>query len=459
LEEKKLNNGQIKGKAVPAEDWEFKNQIEKNTGNKKVGNRDLGDGKVDKEKVDKEKLEKRRDKNGRVGDGKVENREVGKEKREDGEIGEGQNGNKKKGNRKGEKENLKNKNFKKRDIKHNSSIEKAVQDFSILKPGQNSLKLSEICNFLGLTPPPEEREIVGLQTLEEATIHHLSFFHNSKYLNQLKKTKAGAVLLPPDYISQLPEGVIPLVTTNPYLNLAQLSALFTPPPFEEGKFYLAPTAQIGKGVIIGKGAKIGQNVVIMGNCVIGPEVEIGDGTLIYPNVTIYRGTVIGKRVIIHAGAVIGADGFGYAYTSDHKPVKIHHLGRVVIGDECEIGANTTIDRGVLGDTRLGQGVKIDNLVQIGHNCQIGDYCIIVAQTGLAGSTKLGVHVVMAGQSASAGHLEIAPFTRIAAKSGVTKSIKKGGDYSGVPARPIREWRRLNAILSRLLKEKGIKKGK
>jgi UDP-3-O-[3-hydroxymyristoyl] glucosamine N-acyltransferase len=314
------------------------------------------------------------------------------------------------------------------------------------------MKLSEICNYLQLPPPPRDIEIVGLETLDRATPAHLSFFHNPKYFSQLEQTKAGAVLVEERFAKALPTGTIPLITSNPYLKMALLTRLFVKPPFEEGKAQIHPTAQIGDGVVIGKGAKIGAGVVIMPNAVIGPEVVIGEKSTIYPNVTIYRDSIIGKRVTIHAGAVIGSDGFGYAHTEEGEHVKIYHLGRVVIGDETEIGANTTIDRGVFGETRIGKGVKIDNLVQIGHNCVIGDNVILVSQVGLSGSTRLGKNVVMGGQSGTAGHLEIAPFTQIAARGGVTKSILEPGVYSGFPARKHREWLKLQALLNRLLKK-------
>ncbi|MRJ06430.1 MAG: UDP-3-O-(3-hydroxymyristoyl)glucosamine N-acyltransferase [Epsilonproteobacteria bacterium] len=321
------------------------------------------------------------------------------------------------------------------------------------------MKLSNLLSQIGLSLPEgsPDREITGIATLTDASPSHLSFFHNSKYLSQLQKTRAGAVLLEEKYLPDLPKGVIPIVTSNPYLKIAEASQLFALPPWEEGEAEIAPTAQIGKGVVIGKGAKIGENVQIMPNVVIAPEVEIGEGSVIYPNVSIYRGTKIGKRVRIHSGAVIGSDGFGYAHTPEGEHIKIFHLGRVVIGDDTEIGANTTIDRGVFGETRIGKGVKIDNLVQIGHNCQIGDYAILVSQVGLSGSTKLGRNVIMGGQSATAGHLEIAPFTTIAARGGVTKSITKPGTYSGFPLMEHKKWLKLQTILSQLLKGR-LKKG-
>jgi UDP-3-O-[3-hydroxymyristoyl] glucosamine N-acyltransferase len=306
---------------------------------------------------------------------------------------------------------------------------------------------------VGLEQPlPKDFQVEGLQTLELAGPNHLSFFHNRKYLPQLQKTAAGAVLIEPKYRKFVPPTTIPIETENPYLKVAELSKFFALPPWEEGEFYLDPTAKIGRGVVIGKGAKIGPSVQIMPNVTIGPEVEIGEGSVIYPNVSIYRGTKIGKGVIIHSGAVIGSDGFGYAHTPDGEHRKIYHLGRVIIGDQTEIGANTTIDRGVFGETRIGRGVKIDNLVQIGHNCQIGDNVILVSQVGLSGSTKLGRNVVMGGQSATAGHLEIAPFTTIAARGGVTKSVLKPGVYSGFPLMEHRRWLKLQGLLSRLLKK-------
>jgi len=322
-----------------------------------------------------------------------------------------------------------------------------------MKSEEIEFSLKEICEYLDIECPDVDKKIKGINTLQDANEDEISFLENPKYVKFLSSTKAGAVLIREEDAAKLPDGVIALITDEPYLKLALLTKLFVKPPFEDGGYQINTTAKIHKGVVIGKGAKIGANVEIMPNVVIGPYVEIDENTVIYPNVAIYRDTKIGKNVKIHAGSVIGSDGFGYAHTKDGKHIKIYHLGRVVIEDDVEIGANTTIDRAVFGETRIKKGSKIDNLVQIGHNCKIGEYSILVSQVGLSGSSKLGRNVVMGGQSATAGHLEIAPFTTIAARGGVTKSVKTPGVYSGFPLMPHKSWLKLQGILSRLLKKK------
>jgi len=316
---------------------------------------------------------------------------------------------------------------------------------------EDKMKLSEICEKLGIECH-EDTEISGINTLEHAKSDEISFLENPKYEKYLKHTNAAAVLIRKEDADKLPKNVIPLITEEPYLKLALLSAFFVKAPWEEGGYMINSSAKVDASVRIGKGAKIGKNVIIMPNCVIGPYVEIDEGSVLYPNVTVYRDTVIGKNVKIHAGSVIGSDGFGYAHTQDGRHIKIYHLGKVIIEDDVEIGANTTVDRGVFAQTIIKKGSVIDNLVQIGHNCEIGEYSILVSQVGLSGSSKLGRNVVMGGQSATAGHLEIAPFTTIAARGGVTKSIKKPGVYSGFPLMPHKQWLKLQGLLNRLLKK-------
>ena len=323
---------------------------------------------------------------------------------------------------------------------------------SCKKNEKKELNLKEICEYLNIECLNNDKKITGINTLSDANENEISFLENSKYEKFLENTKAGAVLIRKEDASKLPEGVIPLITDEPYLKLALLTKLFVSSPFEDGGYQINTSAKVHPSVAIGKGAKIGANVEIMPNVTIGPYVEIDEGSIVYPNVTIYRDTKIGKNVKIHAGSVIGSDGFGYAHTKDGKHIKIYHLGRVVIEDDVEIGANTTIDRAVFGETRIKKGSIIDNLVQIGHNCEIGEYSILVSQVGLSGSSKLGRNVVMGGQSATAGHLEIAPFTTIAARGGVTKSIKTAGVYSGFPLMPHKSWLKLQGILNRLLKK-------
>jgi len=200
------------------------------------------------------------------------------------------------------------------------------------------------------------------------------------------------------------------------------------------------------------GAVIGSNVTIMAGSYIGTKAVINDDTIIHPNVTIYRDCVIGKDCIIHAGTVIGADGFGFSHTKEGKHIKIYQNGNVIIEDDVEIGANSTIDRAVFNSTIVKKGAKLDNFIHIAHNCEIGEYCIFVAQTGVGGSTKFGRNCVVSGQSAFKDHIEIAPFSTFTARSGVTKSIKdSGGVYSGYPLMNNRDWRRLQVKIANLNK--------
>jgi len=313
------------------------------------------------------------------------------------------------------------------------------------------MKISEIAKILELEFSGEDIEISGMNTLMSAKNDEISFFHNKKYLKELPHTKAGAVILDKEFAKYLPEGVVALLTNEPYLKMAILSEKFAKPLFREGEKIISETAQIEDNVNIGGGSKIGENSIIMSGVTIGGDVKIGDNVIIYPNVTIYNDTKIGDNVIIHSGSVIGTDGFGYAHTKRGEHIKIHHLGYVEIENSVEIGANTTIDRGVFGKTLIKEGAKIDNLVQIGHNCEIGEYSILVSQVGLSGSSKLGRNVVMGGQSATAGHLSIAPFTQIAARGGVTKTIKESGVYGGFPLMPQKMWLKLQAKIGGLLK--------
>ncbi|MEO1923134.1 MAG: UDP-3-O-(3-hydroxymyristoyl)glucosamine N-acyltransferase [Nautiliaceae bacterium] len=315
------------------------------------------------------------------------------------------------------------------------------------------MKLSEICKILEVDCNlKEDKEITAINTLQDANEKEISFLENPKYAKFLKNTKAGAVLIRKEDALKLPDGVEPLITDEPYLKLAYLTKYFVKEPWVDGGYQAAKSSKIDPSARIAKGVKIAKDVVIMPHVSIGPDVEIGEGSVIYPNVTIYRDTKIGKNVKIHAGSVIGSDGFGYAHTKTGEHIKIYHLGRVVIEDDVEIGANTTVDRAVFGETRIKKGSKIDNLVQIGHNCEIGEYSILVSQVGLSGSSKLGRNVVMGGQAATAGHLEIVPFTTIAARGGVTKTIKEPGIYSGFPLMPHKQWLKLQALLQKLLKK-------
>ena len=313
------------------------------------------------------------------------------------------------------------------------------------------MKLYEIAAFLGCNEIQDSIEITGMNTLKNAVEGEISFLSDSKYEKELSETKASAVILPASKAHLLPAGVVVLNSDEPYMYVALLSKYFAkpiqssdlPPVIGEGT-RVYPTAHIENG------ARIGANCTIMSGVYIGAEAVIGDNVILYPNVSVYRDCEIGNRVMIHAGTVIGSDGFGYAHTKLGEHIKLYQNGKVIIEDDVEIGANTTVDCAVFGSTIIKQGVKIDNLVQIGHNCVVGEHSIIVSQSGLAGSTTLGRNVVMGGQSATAGHLSIAPFTTLAARSGVTKSIVNKGIYSGFPLMEHKLWLRMQAKLAKML---------
>ncbi|HIC09751.1 MAG TPA: UDP-3-O-(3-hydroxymyristoyl)glucosamine N-acyltransferase [Campylobacterales bacterium] len=319
------------------------------------------------------------------------------------------------------------------------------------------MKLSKIAEILGIRVDiPQEIEIVKLNTLQEAKEGELSFLENEKYIKYLPDTQASAVLISEKHIRYLPENTIPLITETPYIDLAKISRYFASPieidEVERVPPQIGKNCKIAKSVYIGSDVKIGNNVTILHNSYIGDRTEIGDNSIIYPNVTIYRDTKIGKDVTIHSNSVIGSDGFGFATDSQGNHIKIFQNGNVVIEDRVEIGSNVSIDRAVFNSTYIRKGARIDNLVQIGHNCDIGENVVLVSQVGIAGSTKLGKSVVVGGQAGIAGHLKIAPFSTITAKAGVSKSIKKSGKiWSGYPLFEHSHWLKLQAKISKLLK--------
>ncbi|MBI1362894.1 MAG: UDP-3-O-(3-hydroxymyristoyl)glucosamine N-acyltransferase [Proteobacteria bacterium] len=331
-------------------------------------------------------------------------------------------------------------------------------------PNAGPFSLAELAQAAGfaLNDDAGALEVSGVATLHDATPEQVSFFDNPKYKDALKTTKAKAVILRPEHVAMLPTGVVALTTKAPYPTYALVAQKFHPPM--EGMSGVArtatidPDAQIGVGVSIEPGAVIGAFAVIAdgahigAGAYIGPYVSIGARTSVGPNCTIIC-AVVGEHCILHPGVRIGQDGFGFAFDGKGL-VKVPQVGMVIIGNHVEIGANTTIDRGAIGETSIGDGTKIDNLVQIGHNVRVGRFCQIVAQSGIAGSSVLGDFVVIGGQAAVAGHITVADGVMIAARSGVTKSLTTPREVvSGFPALPIRKWRRQQATIARLAKMK------
>ena len=316
------------------------------------------------------------------------------------------------------------------------------------------MRLRELAHAIGIPYDGADIEISGLGTLKNAKSDQLSFLDNPKYLNDLKSTKAGAVIIAPKHAGDVPEGVIALVDEEPYLKLALASRLFAPAPMktEGAEPVFGEECRIAENVSFGKEVVLGDRVTIMPGCYIGDGVTIGNDTLLYPNVVLYHDTRIGARCIIHANTVIGSDGYGFAHTKTGEHIKLYQLGNVIVEDDVEIGSNTSIDRGTIEPTIIKRGAKLDNLIQIAHNCVVGEHSLMTGQVGLAGSTILERNVVMGGQSGAMGHLTIGAFSTIAAKAGVTKSLKGGTVYAGYPIMEHKRWLKLNAMLSRMLKQ-------
>ncbi len=305
------------------------------------------------------------------------------------------------------------------------------------------------------------RTLKDVAPLDRATESDASFFDNTKYIEQFLNSKAGVCFTRTKFSEQAPKGMALLITEDPYRCYALAAQRFYP-TFEPAtdiasSATISPSATLGKNVAVAPGAVIGENVMIGdhstigANAVIEANVMIGDHTRIGACSTISH-AIIGNRVIIHRGVHIGQDGFGFALGRDGH-VKVPQLGRVVIEDDVEIGSGTTIDRGTGPDTLIGEGSKIDNLVMIGHNVQIGKRAIIIAQVGISGSTRIGDGAVLAGQVGVAGHLKIGAGAKLAAKAGVMSDIPAGASYGGFPAIAITDWHRQTIAVSRLIKSK------
>ena len=317
-----------------------------------------------------------------------------------------------------------------------------------------SYTLQQITEAINLDYQGSEVQISGIHTLSEADETQLSFFDSAKYLDQLPHTRAAAVLIESKYADQLPKSTIALVTDEPYLKLALASKLFAHKIETKGGHpAMGEGCDIDKRIRFGKNVTLGDNVTLLAGCYIGDNVTIGSNTLLHANVTIYHGCQLGEECIIHSGTVIGSDGYGFAHTRTGEHVKIYQNGNVVIEDDVEIGANCTVDRAVFGSTYIRKGTKLDNLIQIAHNCDVGAYTLCAAQSGLAGSATLGRNVVIGGQTAISGHLHVGDFATIGGKSGVTKSLEGNKTYVGVPAIDRRLWLRIQAKISALGKRK------
>jgi UDP-3-O-[3-hydroxymyristoyl] glucosamine N-acyltransferase len=318
------------------------------------------------------------------------------------------------------------------------------------------MKLSEIACTLNCRMLGDDLEIVRVAGIDEAVPGDLTFVSNRKYVSHIKNTRASAIILGED----IPPVAIPsLRTDDPYLAFARaLELFFNPLPPEAGihpsaviadDVTLPSDASIGAYAVIGQGCAIGSGVSIYPHVVLYPGVSVGNNCVLHSQVIVRERCKLGNRVVLQNGVVVGSDGFGFAPTKDGRFYKICQTGRVIIEDDVEVGANTTIDRAAVGDTVIRRGAKVDNLVQIGHGAQVGEDCVLAAQVGLAGSTRLGKSVWVGGQVGFAGHLEVGDKAVITAQSGTSHDIPPGAVMSGSPAFENSVWLRSTAAFAKL----------
>lgn len=330
----------------------------------------------------------------------------------------------------------------------------------------DAISLGDIAQLVGaeaLSETSADIAIVNVAPIDEAAEGQITFLDNPKYVASLAETRASAVLCSRKHQEKVPEGVVALVVANPYQAFSEVSAAFYPQSMKPLPFFgqegisqgahIHPSAKLEKNVCVEPGASIGANAeigegsVIGVNAVIGQGVRVGRDSHIGANAVIQH-SLIGDHVIIHPGVCVGQDGFGFAMSPmGHR--KVPQIGRVIIQDHVEIGANTTVDRGANRDTIIGEGTKIDNQVQIGHNVEVGRHCVLVSQVGLSGSCKLEDFVAIGGQSGVAGHITIGMGSQVAAVSSVKDDLPAGGRYGGAPAKPFRQWFREIAAVKRL----------
>lgn len=321
---------------------------------------------------------------------------------------------------------------------------------------QQALTAQELADRLGgvLQDCPPERALAEVRPLDEAGPSSVSFLANPKYLAKAQGSKAGLILADPQ--ADL-KGLPLLVMTNPYWGFAQTTGWLHPEPepaWSDGPIH--PTAQVAADARLAPGVTVGARTVIGSRCVLHPGVHIGDDCVLgedcelFSGVVLYRRTTVGARVRIHANTVLGSDGYGYVLV-DGRHEKVPQVGWVEVGDDVEIGACTTVDRGALGPTRIGAGTKVDNLVQLAHNVQVGQHCLVISQSGVSGSTSLGDYVTLAGKVGVVGHIHIGSRSIVGGNSVVAKSLPEGSFVTGFLARPHKEWMESQAALNRLPK--------
>jgi UDP-3-O-[3-hydroxymyristoyl] glucosamine N-acyltransferase len=320
--------------------------------------------------------------------------------------------------------------------------------------------LAAVVDAAEANAPPRRLMLTGVAPLQTAEPDQVSFLGNRKYAAALDETRAGAVIVHPDMAEHVPSSAVAILADEPYAAWARVAALFHPlPPLRPG---VHPSAVVAADAVIDASAEIGPLAVVSSRaeigprCRIGPAAILGDGVVLGADCRIgahvsLSHTLLGDRVTVYPGARIGQDGFGFAITGEAF-ISVPQIGRVVVEDDVEIGANTTIDRGSLQDTHIGAGSRLDNLVQIGHNVRLGCSCVIVSQVGISGSTILEDYVMVGGQAGLTGHLRIGRRARIGAQAGVMSDVPSGADVVGSPAQPAREFFRHLAVLRRLVRE-------
>jgi UDP-3-O-[3-hydroxymyristoyl] glucosamine N-acyltransferase len=302
------------------------------------------------------------------------------------------------------------------------------------------------------------RIIRGVASLDEAGPDDLSFLSAARYLPRLRTTRAGAVLLPRGLDAEAPPELTVIRVDDPYVALARILPVLHPETREPAGVHpsalVAEDATLGEGVgvgpyaVIGRGARLGAGVRVGAHAVVGAGCEVGEETVVHPHATLHDGVRVGRRCVVHSGARLGADGFRFVFM-DGGHRKLPHVGGCVLGDDVEIGANTTVDRGSIGDTSIGDGTKIDNLVQVGHNVRIGRHVLVVAQVGISGSNSIGDYAVLGGQAGTNPHVTIGAGAKVAGRAAITADVAPGETVSGYPARPHREAMRAQAALFRL----------
>jgi UDP-3-O-[3-hydroxymyristoyl] glucosamine N-acyltransferase len=303
-----------------------------------------------------------------------------------------------------------------------------------------------------------ERTVEAVRSLESAGPGDLSFLKDPRYRGQAAASSAGALLVSPALADAAALGRDLLIADDPSWALARLLAVFHPAASRTPGVHptailepgcdVDPSAHVGPYAVIGAGSRIAAGAAVLAFVAIGRGCLVGEGAVLHPHAVLYDDTEVGAASIIHAGVVLGADGFGYA-THQGAHHKVPQVGRVVLEEDVEVGANSTIDRATLGETRIGAGTRIDNLVQVGHNVEVGRHCILCGQAGIAGSARLGSYVVLAGQSGVAGHIELGDGVQVAAKSAALASVEPRTVVAGIPAIEMRKWRRQAVLLSRL----------